>query len=122
MVSSAADRPYALRFVRHLCADPNPEGPGYREIVMPTPLDGQRKGLFHAAHPGSYARIDALALGGGGLKLTARVWPTLPGKGRQALVSIDVGGAAIRLEVGPHGGAQLRLGADRKSTRLNSSH
>lgn len=112
MVSSAADRPYALRFVRHLCADPNPEGPGYREIVMPTPLDGQRKGLFHAAHPGSYARIEALALDGGGLKLSARVWPTLPGKGRQALVSIDVDGAAIRLEVGPHGGAQLRLGAE----------
>ncbi|MBL8691031.1 MAG: N,N-dimethylformamidase [Rhodospirillaceae bacterium] len=112
MVSSAADRPYTLRFVRHLCADPNPEGPGYREIVMPTSLDGRRKGLFHAAHPGSYARIEALALGGGGLKLAARVWPTLPGKGRQALVSIDVDGAAIRLEVGPHGGAQLRLGAE----------
>ncbi|MBM3549977.1 MAG: N,N-dimethylformamidase, partial [Alphaproteobacteria bacterium] len=112
MVSSASDRPYELRFVRHLCADPNPEGPGYREIVMPTPLDGRRKGLFHAAHPGSYARIGALTLDGGGLKLSATVWPTLPGRGRQALISIDVAGTAIRLEVGPHGGVQLRLGSE----------
>jgi len=112
MISSAGNRPYQLRFVRHLCADPNPEGPGYREIVMPTPLDGKRKGVFHAASPGSYARVEALTLDGSGLKLSATVWPTLPMSGRQALISVDVGGAAIRLEVGPHGGVQLRLGAE----------
>lgn len=113
MVSSAADRPYTLRFVRHLCADPNPEGPGYREVVMKTPLDGNRDGKFHSASPGSYARIEALALPKeGGLSLSATVWPTLPGKGRQTLIALDVAGTAIRLELAPHGGAQLRVGKD----------
>ena len=110
MVSSAADRPYSLRFVRHLCADPNPEGPGYREVVMTTPLDGRHDGKFRPAFPGSHARIDALALQGNGLRLSATVWPTLPGKGRQALIAIDVAGVVIRLELAPHGGAQIRVG------------
>ena len=113
MVSSAADRPYTLRFVRHLCADPNPDGPGYREVPLKTPLDGRREGKFHAGSPGSYARIEALALPkDGGLRLSATIWPTLPGKGRQSLIAIDVAGVAIRLELGPHGGAQLRIGGE----------
>lgn len=110
MVSSAADRPYSLRFVRHLCADPNPDGPGYREVGLPTPLDGRHVGKFQTASPGSYARIDALALPEHGMRLSATVWPTLPGKGRQVLIAIDVSGVAIRLELAPHGGAQIRVG------------
>jgi N,N-dimethylformamidase len=110
MVSSAANRPYSLRFVRHLCADPNPEGPGYREVAMPTPLDGRREGGFHATSPGSYALIGALRLPGDGLRLAATVWPTLPARGRQALIALDGSGLAIRLELGPHGGVQLRVG------------
>ena len=113
MVSSANDRPYTLRFVRHLCADPNPEGPGYREVVMPTPLDSRRDGRFHAASPGSYADIGSVKLPpDGGLRLSATIWPTLLRKGRQVLISIDGAGVAIRLEVGPHGGVQLRVGAE----------
>ena len=30
MVSSSDNRPFTLRFVRHICADPNPAGPGMR--------------------------------------------------------------------------------------------
>ena len=44
MVSSAGGKDFALRFVRHLCADPNPKGPGYQEVAMPTALDGVRAG------------------------------------------------------------------------------
>lgn len=112
MISSAADRAYSLRFVRHLCADPNPQGPGYREIAMPTAIDGNKSGRFHDARPGSYARIEALAIkaAGGGLQLSATIWPTLPGKKRQVVLALDVGGVAIRLELAPHGGAALSVG------------
>ncbi len=111
-VSSAADAPYDLRFVRHLCADPNPDGPGYRERVMPTDLDGIRPGRFHAAHPGSHAVVDALALPepGEAIELALSLWPTLPGSGRQVLVAIDAPGLALCLELAPHGGAALVAG------------
>lgn len=114
MVSSAEDRSYSLRFVRHLCADPNPDGPGYREVAMPTPLDGPRAGKFQAANPGSYARIDALALTSqGGLGLAATIWPTLPGRECQVVMAIDVAGVAIHLEIAPHGGAALSVDGHR---------
>ncbi|MSP89810.1 MAG: N,N-dimethylformamidase [Alphaproteobacteria bacterium] len=114
MISSVEDRPYSLRFVRHLCADPNPDGPGYREIAMPTRLDGSRAGKFQAARPGSYGRIDALALTApGGLRLAATIWPTLPSLGRQVVMGIDVAGVAIRLEISSHGGAALSVDTHR---------
>ena len=111
-VSSAGDAPYALRFVRHLCADPNPDGPGYRERAMPTSLDGIHAGRFHAARPGSFAVADALALpaSGDAIDLTLSLWPTLPGSGRQVVAAIDGAGFALRLELAPHGGAALVVG------------
>jgi N,N-dimethylformamidase len=115
MVSSAADRAYTLRFVRHLCADPNPQGPGYREVAMPTPIDGTREGRFHDARPGSWGRVDALAVApaGGGLQLSARIWPTTPGRARQVVLALDIDGHALRLELAPHGGAALSVGSAR---------
>ena len=81
---------------------------------MPTRLDGSRKAKFQAAHPGSHAHVDALALKPrDGLRLAATIWPTLPGKDRQVLMAIDVAGVAIRLEVAPHGGAALSVGRHR---------
>ncbi len=60
MVSSAGDAPFDLRFVRHLCADPNPNGPGYAEIAMPTAIDGARAGRFQPAWLGSHGRASGL--------------------------------------------------------------
>jgi N,N-dimethylformamidase len=53
MLSSAGDRPVELRFVRHVCADPNPAGPGYQEIAMPSPIDGRHPARAQAARLGS---------------------------------------------------------------------
>jgi N,N-dimethylformamidase len=35
MISNASDPPFDLRFVRHLCADPSPDGPEYRANRSP---------------------------------------------------------------------------------------
>jgi len=104
MVSSAADAPFDLRFVRHICADPNPNGPGIRESVMPCQLDGTHPGQFQAAQTGSHAVASGLRLpkdqgtatggpatggpGTGGLAIGATIWPTRPNDGPQALVTI----------------------------------
>jgi N,N-dimethylformamidase len=89
MVSSAVDAPFNLRFARHLCADPNPAGPGYREVTMPTILDGEHAGQEQAALPGSYGHATGLAIDPArGLTLTATIWPTLPNE-RQGLLSLS---------------------------------
>ncbi|MBL8697832.1 MAG: N,N-dimethylformamidase [Alphaproteobacteria bacterium] len=114
MVASAADRAYELRFVRHLCADPNPDGPGYREVVMPHRLAGRKPGQARSARPGSCATIDALALPAtGGLVLSARIWPTTPAKGRQVILGLEAGGTRIELAIAADGGAEFRVGEAR---------
>jgi N,N-dimethylformamidase len=60
MVSSAEGRDFTLRFVRHLCADPNPSGPGYSEVAMPSPLDGRHAGRQQPAHLGSFGYAASL--------------------------------------------------------------
>ena len=64
MVSSAGDAPFEARFARIICGDPNPRGPGYREIAMPHPLAGTHPGLDQKTHLGSWARIPLLDLSG----------------------------------------------------------
>ena len=110
MVSSAGDASFSLRFVRHLCADPNPKGPGYSEMAMPTALDGDHAGRFQAAWLGSFGRAAGLALEAGrGLAIGATVWPTLPGKGVQCVVAIAVRGWQLALCIGAGGGAMAEL-------------
>jgi N,N-dimethylformamidase len=121
MVSSAVDAPFNLRFARHLCADPNPAGPGYREVTMPTILDGEHAGQEQAALPGSYGHATGLAIDPArGLTLTATIWPTLPNE-RQGLLSLS-GQDGCRVSLGLDAGgafAELVL-ADGSVTRANT--
>ena len=106
MVSSAAGRDFTLRFVRHLCADPNPAGPGYAEQAMPTPLDGIHNGAERAAFLGSWGHVPALDADlRAGVRLSATIWPTTPEKGRQGLVAMCIGDWRLALGIGDQGGA-----------------
>jgi N,N-dimethylformamidase len=109
MTSSAADRPYTLRFVRHLCADPNPDGPGYSEVAMPTPLDGPREGQAQTARLGSFATASLDLDLRAGVKLSATIWPTTPRKGRQGILSLRIGTWHLALAIGPNGGTSAEL-------------
>lgn len=109
MVSSAEGRPYRLRFVRLLCADPNPAGPGYREVAMPTPLDGERPGRAQAAWLGSFGVAEVGPVAAGELRLSATIWPTRPGAGVQGVLAVRVGGWVLALAVGPGGGAMAMV-------------
>ena len=105
MVSSTANRDISLRFVRHLCADPNPAGPGYAEIPMPTPLDGSRAGLEQPAFLGSFAKAHLQADIQNGVRLSATIWPTTPRKGVQGVLAVRIGAWHFALGIGPNGGA-----------------
>jgi N,N-dimethylformamidase len=110
MVASAESRPFRLRFVRHICADPNPDGPGYHEIPMPTKLDGEHAGSARSAFPGSFGHVPALSLSPeGGLVLSATIWPTTPRKGQQGVVSVALNGWQFSLGIGRRGGAMAEL-------------
>ena len=100
MVSSADGHDFALRFVRHVCADPNPAGPGYAEIPMASPFDGMQPGKAQPAYLGSFGHVASLPADLQiGVSLSATIWPTTPGKGRQGLVALRINGWTSALMV-----------------------
>ncbi len=110
MISSAGGRDFALRFVRHVCADPNPAGPGYAEIPMATAIDGMQVGKEQPAWLGSYGHVASLPADlRGGVRLSATIWPTTPGKGRQGLVALRIGLWTLALGIGRDGGAMAEV-------------
>lgn len=117
MVSSTGGSDFNLRFVRHLCADPNPAGPGYDEKAVSTPLDGTRPGFEQLAALGSFARarlpIDPL----GGLGLRATIWPTTPRKGEQGIVAVRIGDWHLALAIGPGGGTMASMSGSNGTAR-----
>ena len=98
MVSSAGGRDFALRFVRHICADPNPAGPGYAEIPMPSAIDGTHRGqgTARATSAASAMSRRCRSICAAACCLSATIWPTTPGKGRQGLIALRIG----RLDAG----------------------
>lgn len=105
MLSVAGGGGYRARVARVICGDPNPAGPGYREVPMPCAIEGAHQGREQPIRLGSWVEVPGLPLGDGGapLVLAATVWPTLPGRGEQAVLSCEAGGAALTLALGPRG-------------------
>lgn len=105
MISARGGTAYRARVARVLCGDPNPAGPGYREVAMPCPIEGEHHGVEQPSRIGSWVDVPAIALGGNDqpLVLVATIWPTLPQRGDQAVVSISGAGATVTLGLGPAG-------------------
>jgi N,N-dimethylformamidase len=118
---------YHLEIVRLISGDLSPEGPGFREEVVPSGIAGNYPGRHQAIAAGSYAVVpDSRVLHGlgqgAGFALAAMVWPTTPGRGRQLLIdrragtggfalALDEGGSlALILEDGAGGEAWLSTG------------
>ncbi len=109
MISSANGRPFRLRFVRQICADPNPAGPGYTEIAMPTNSDGLHQGRFQPAILGSFADARGVRLDTDGVTLAATLWPTTPGKGRQGICEVSQGAWRLALCLDAQGNAMAEV-------------
>jgi N,N-dimethylformamidase len=111
MVSSEADS-FDAAVIRLIHGDANPSGPGFKYEPVESELTGRYPGTRQRLRPGSYVRIPHAPALDRVLSLTVQMWifPTLPGKERQTLmssVSADGSGYALRLE---HGQLALRVG------------
>ena len=107
-VSGTASEPYTARLVRVICGDPNPAGPGIKEIDVPSELDGSYPSRQQAVHLGSYARIPESDHLNGLTRFTfaATIWPALLSGGRQAvLAKYDPEGRRGAALVVDHGGS-----------------
>ncbi len=110
MISSVGGKDFALRFVRHLCSDPNPAGPGYAEMPIPSAADGLFAGKEQPAYLGSFGHVVSLPVDlRDGVRLSATIWPNTPRKGRQGLVALRSGRWMFALCIGPNGGAMAEV-------------
>ena len=110
-VSSRAAEPYRARLVRVISADPNPAGPGIKEEAVGSGIEGTWPSRAQNAALGSYARIRGARLETEALTVSATIWPTLPEREGQGILSWlgDAGGLALLLD--GERGASLRIAA-----------
>ena len=108
-VSSTADEPFEARLIRIVCADPNPEGPGVIHEEIASGFDGAYPSRPQHYDLGSYIQVqvpdDLGALSS--FTLTAVIWPTLPDRGRQGVIS-SAGGSGAHLYIDQRGVRERR--------------
>jgi N,N-dimethylformamidase len=84
----AANGQFDAQIVRLRHGDENPKGPGFKETIVPSPIDGPHQGAARTINPGSCGIIEiAPPISPPLFTLGLWVWPTLPGKGIQGLVA-----------------------------------
>ena len=110
-VSSRSDRPFEARLVRVICGDPNPDGPGIKEVPVAADFEGSWPSHAKDAHLGSFARVDGARPGDGATTVVATVWPTRPECSGQGIVSWLAGDTGLTLMVDGERGAVLRAAA-----------
>ena len=110
-VSSRSDRPFEARLVRVVCGDPNPDGPGIKEVPVAANFEGSWPSHAQDAHLGSFARVDGARPGNGATTVVATVWPTRPECNGQGIVSWLAGGTGLTLMLDGERGAVLRAAA-----------
>src|SRR4051794_26503807 len=123
-VSSHHSR-YRSQLVRLIHGDTNPDGPGFKQVVVPSDMDGEHDGAHHEIRSGSYAEIpfdDAAATGG--FTFTAFVRPTLPGRDEQVVLSrgdpFNAGGLAVGLD--ERGALELVVGGGGAGETGDTAH
>ncbi len=80
---------FEFRTVRIVCGVETPDGAPYREVAVDTPANGLHEGFCQRIDAGSYAIIPAAPILDRLSTFTfqAFIMPTLPGDGRQAIIS-----------------------------------
>ena len=88
MVSCQPDI-YRADIVRLIHGDPNPQGPGFKEELLQTPVSGEYPGREQPVRIGSHVIVpDSPWLRAtGGFTLQAWIYPTTPNKGVQGLLT-----------------------------------
>ncbi len=111
---SCEEPSYRANIVRLIHGDTNPQGPGFKEEPVQTPVDGEYRGRTQALHKGSYVHVpDSAPLQtSSGFTLQAWVYPTTPKKGDQGILTkwSASDGVGYALVIGEDGAAALWLG------------
>jgi N,N-dimethylformamidase len=108
----AANGQFDAQMVRLRHGDENPRGPGFRESVVSSPIDGRYQGAARTINPGSCGVIEiAPPISAQSFTFGLWVWPTLPRKGTQSLVAgFGAGNQAwVELRIGEVGAVELVL-------------
>lgn len=90
MLSAEGTTSADAHLVRLIHGDENPLGPGFIEEAISASCNGPVQLARQYTQVGSFVEIpdpDGLALGGGSFTLHALIWPTLPGKGTQGILT-----------------------------------
>ncbi|MCC6472045.1 MAG: N,N-dimethylformamidase [Alphaproteobacteria bacterium] len=96
---------YRAELVRLVCGETGPKGPGVKEERVASAVDGEHDGIEQRTSFGSHGIVDNLpALGAVAISVLA--YPTLPGRGRQALVALGT----LRLVLDETGAPALLVG------------
>ncbi len=113
---------YRARVVRIIHGDANPQGPGFKADPVATAIDGVYEGRPQQTQLGSYVQVPSHPQLAHLTSFTvaAMIWPTLPGNGRQGLLTHWHGDTGFRLEVGADGALAATLGAGADATSLSS--
>ena len=103
---STKEPEYRADIVRLIHGDPQPKGPGFKEELVDTPINGRYPGHRQELHPGSYVAVpdNPLLQPSGSFTLQAWIYPTTPQKGVQAILT--------KWSPGKNAGYGLFIGAD----------
>lgn len=122
MVSADGVARYRAGIVRLIHGDANPAGPGFKTLPVASDVDGDYPGRRQVAAAGSCVAVpDHPAFAFDSFSLAAMIWPTRPGRGRQAILAkgdashgvmlgLDAQGA-LALSIGDGDGAVIEIGA-----------
>ena len=106
---------YHLDFVRIVCGDPDPHGPGLQLEPCASAAAGDYEGRFQPIDVGSYVRIDQRPglRDGASFSVAASIWPTAPLGRRQTVMGwwSEPDASGFALEIDETGALRLRLGA-----------
>ena len=120
---------YRASIGRVICADPDPLGPGFRIDPVDDVGSNPQTGRYQPSYPGSYVRVDEPEKLSGlrRFSVAALVWPTLPGRFPQTILSHRDPEArqGWRLDVNESGELALLAGEETKlvsGSPMNSRH
>lgn len=113
---------YDVEVVRIICGDVNPAGPGVKEKVIKTPIDGSYKGRTQTIESGSYVTIPTSPVLEmlDSFSLQAMIWPTTPEKGKQIIMAkfSDRDKSGFALLIGDDGSLTLMLGDGKRHEEI----
>jgi N,N-dimethylformamidase len=110
-VSAEGTQTFDAELRRIVQGDTNPEGPGYRDELVPLALGGPFAARRQEIRTGSYGVVheaDSVSTSGS-FTIAAMIWPTLPGEGQQTIFSIGNSASGCSLFLAESGVAAFEV-------------